>query len=295
MKELLLTLVAAVVLIANSYAQVQNKNTEEDKSANCGGVERWDVKVLTDLKAGLVDFNPNSITVGELVTLVTPKPSSKMERYAGIEDKTYKVVCKITVKKNEADADYHLVLSDGTHTFIGEVPNPVCATAATSLQVDNYIAVRNFIDNYIPQSNNNNVNIPEVEVTGVAFIDPPHGQIGKAPNNIEFHPILDIHFTSLTAVADLEKNKVLKVSLSPNPAHGKVTVNVTSKIELLKNCSLKLFDLNANLIREYQLTVVGNNNNISESLDLQNIAKGIYIYRILNNGKGIYDGKVVVE
>jgi hypothetical protein len=139
------------------------------------------------------------------------------------------------------------------------------------------------------------VKIPDVEVTGVAFVDPPHGQTGKAPNNIEFHPILDIHFAAITGIVDLSNEKVLTVSLSPNPAHGKVAVNVISNVESFNNCSLQFFDLHANLTREFQLQVAGKNKDISEIIDLQNIAKGIYIYRIMNNGKGIYDGKVVLN
>lgn len=296
MKKILLTLIAILLIMANLAAQNRNSEGEEsDASVNCGGVERWAVKVLADAAVNTINFTPINTTVNGMITIVTPTPNASMPRYAGVEDKTYKLVCKVTIKKNESDDDYHLVLSDGTHTFIGEIPNPVCATASTTAYVDQYIAARNFVNTYIPQANNSNVNIADVEVTGVAFVDPPHGQTGKAPNNIEFHPILDIHFATITGIEDLSNEKVLTVSLSPNPAHGKVTVNVASSVESLQNCSLKLFDIHANLIKEFQLPVAGNNKNISETLDLQNTAKGIYIYRIVNNGKGIYDGKFVVN
>jgi hypothetical protein len=33
-----------------------------------------------------------------------------------------------------------------------------------------------------------------VEITGIGFFDRPHGQIGRAPNNFEIHPILAIRF-----------------------------------------------------------------------------------------------------
>jgi len=33
-----------------------------------------------------------------------------------------------------------------------------------------------------------------VEITGIGFFDRPHGQTGRAPNNIEIHPILSIQF-----------------------------------------------------------------------------------------------------
>ncbi len=294
MKKLIFTLTALFVLIANLSAQ--NKSIDEsfsDESVNCGGVERWDVKVLTDNKVNTIDFTPITTTVNGMVTIVTPQPSTSMPRFEGVEDKTYKLVCKITIKKNEADNDYHLVFSDGIHTFIGEIPNPVCAAASTSDFVDQFIAARNFIDTYIPQTNSNTVNIPDVEVTGVAFIDPPHGQTGKAPNNIEFHPILDIHFYSYTNITDVHAEKLLTVSLYPNPAKSRVVVNVISKNETLENCTLQLYDVHAGCIKIFNLPVT-ENKNISETLDLKNIPAGVYIYKILNEGKLIYDGKLVV-
>ena len=295
MKKLFLTLIALFVVISSLSAQIKNSEEEEsDNSVNCGGVERWNEKVLTDAKVNLIDFNPISTTVLGLVSIVTPKPSTTMLRYDGIEDKTYKLTCKITIKKSEADDDYHLVLSDGTNTFIGEIPNPVCATASASAYTDKYIAARNFIDSFIPYANSSNVNLPEVEVTGVAFIDIAHGQTGRAPNNIEFHPILDIHFATLTAMEDLSTAKVLSVNLAPNPAHNKVTVNITSRDALLEDCSLKLFDIQANSVGAFQLMATGNKN-ISETINLHNLAAGIYIYKIQNKGKTIYDGKLVVN
>ncbi len=295
MQKLSLTLSALILVITNLSAQVKSsEENESDQSASCGGVERWDVKVLTDSRVNTIDFNPAFISVYGLVTLVTPKPSTTMPRYAGIEDKTFKLICKITIKRNEADGDYHLVLSDGINSFIGEIPNPVCATTSSSAYVDQYIAARNFIDTYIPKATNNNVNIPDVEVTGVAFIDPPHGQTGKAPNNIELHPILNINFASLTSIEDLEKEKALTVNIGPNPSQDKLWVNVNSKLVLNGNCSLQLFDIQGNCFSVFELPVSGNKI-ISEILDLKNITKGMYIYKIMNNGKGIYDGKLVIK
>lgn len=291
-QKLILTLVAFIILITNSFAQV--KSGEEEETTTCGGVERWDVKVLTDSKVSTIDFNPITTTVSGLVSIVTPKPSTTMPRYAGVEDKTFRVICKVTIKKNEADGDYHLVFSDGINTFIGEIPNPVCAAASSSAYVNQYITARNFIDTYIPKASNSNVNIPDVEVTGVAFIDPPHGQTGKAPNNIELHPILKINFSSLTSLVDLYEEKALSVNIGPNPAQNKIWVQVNSKLVLNGNCSLQLFDMHGNCEKVFDLPVSGNKN-ISETLDLINMAKGIHIYRIMNNGRGIYDGKLVIN
>jgi len=82
--------------------------------------------------------------------------------------------------------------------------------------------------------------------------------------------------------------------LAPNPAHDKVTVSVNSQHASIGNCSMQLFDVHANCFRTFKLTVNGNKT-VSETIDLQNLAAGIYIYKILNLGKGIYDGKLVVN
>ena len=295
MKKLVYTCITLALMITHAWAQPAD---EEDgtpgKNVNCGGVERWSVKVLTDPDVNTIDFNPIATTVNGMVNIVTPPPSTSMPRYAGIEDKTYQLVCQITIKKNEDDDDYHLVFSDGTNTFIGEIPNPVCTTAASSAYVDQYIAARNFIDSHIAHGNVNNVNIPDVEVTGVAFIDPAHGQTGKAPNNIEFHPILDIHFYSAAGLADERAGKLFSVSLFPNPAHTKVTVNVVSKTEALQNCSLQLFDAKADCIGTFDLPL-SDARTISQSLDISSLPPGTYIYKIISKGSPVYDGKLLIR
>jgi hypothetical protein len=214
-----------------------------------------------------------------------------MPRYAGVEDKTYKVVCHVTIKKSETDNDYHLVLSDGTHTMIGEIPDPTCSAAASSAFTSQYLAARNFVDTYIGPGNISSVSIPQVEVYGVAFVDPPHGQTGAAPNNLELHPILNIKFAQTTGVNIVEE-KVLSVSVSPNPFRENLKVNVVSKVANLKKCSIQLFDMMANKVAEFDLTVKGKKE-ISEMINTTSVAPGTYIYRIVNDGKPIYDGKLI--
>jgi len=227
MKKFILSFFLIIGLIANASSQVQqvakekiknsgdvvksvntntqDKNTNQDgeedevdelSTTGCGGVERWDEKVLTDILANTVVLTPNLTTVAHLVLITTPTPNTTMPRYQPVEDSTYKVTCKITIKKAEADSDFHLVLSDGTHTLIGEIPDPVCTSVAVSSYASLFQACRNFINANIASGNVSNVNIPSVTVTGVAFVDPPHGQTGAAPNNLELHPIIDIHFAS---------------------------------------------------------------------------------------------------
>jgi hypothetical protein len=228
MKTFILFLFAVVSTTANVSAQEK----DEDNSSmttntcggtnGCGGVERWSEKVLTDALANTVNFTPKNTSVAHLVAIVTPTPSSTMPRYQPVEDSTYIVTCKITIKKAEADSDFHLVLSNGSQTLIGEIPDPICASVAASPYACQFQACRNFINAHIASGNVSNVNIPQVTVTGVAFVDPPHGQTGAAPNNLELHPILNIYFVTQTAIEEYNLDNY--ISVSPNPSDGKLHI-----------------------------------------------------------------------
>ncbi len=214
MKKLQITLIFLFICSLTNLIHAQkidstSYNREEDEDENekslqtgkgmqtaCGGTELWSLKVLTDPAASTVNYTPVASTVANLVALTTPTPSTTMPRTAPIETTTYIINCNITIKKTESDNDYHLVLSDGTHTLIGEIPDPNCTAALTSSHRAEFVAAKAFIDANIASGNVFTVNIAQVTVTGVGFIDPPHGQTGAAPNNLELHPILDIHFAS---------------------------------------------------------------------------------------------------
>lgn len=267
--------------------------SENKKNVLCGGVERWSIKVLTDALASTVDFSPINSSVQNLVTLTTPFADPYMSRVAGIEDKTYKIVCNITIKKDESDNDFHLVLSDGTNTLIGEIPDPACSAAASSAHVNQFIATRNFINTNIATGNIYNVNIGSVTITGVAFIDPPHGQTGAAPNNIELHPILDIFFTTETGINQIEK-KIVDVTIGPNPFTTNTSIKVVSKINNLKDCALKLFNTEGIEVKELKLPVF-NNHQIDYLLNKGDLKTGVYIYRITNSGHALYEGKLMVQ
>lgn len=278
------------VVSAQSNARDKGEDEGEVEQTMCGGTERWAQKVLVDADVSTINFTPISTTVNNLINIVTPTPSTSMPRYAGVEDKTYNVTCKITIKKAESDNDYHLVLSDGTHTLIGEIPDPACAAAASSAYVSQYVAARNFIDTYIGTGSYSYVNIAPVEVYGVAFVDPPHGQTGAAPNNLELHPILSIKFS--TAGINTIQEKQLEVSVYPNPFKDHIQVSVVSKSANFKKCSLQLYDMMANKVAEFDLSVKGHKE-ISELINTTSVAPGTYIYRIVNDGKPMYDGKLI--
>ncbi|HKC67145.1 MAG TPA: T9SS type A sorting domain-containing protein [Bacteroidia bacterium] len=289
---LLTTLFFANLLNAQNNRMAKEEDEEgEVEQIMCGGTERWSEKVLVDAAVNTINFTPLATNVNALVNITTPTPSSTMPRQAGVEDKTYTFTCSVTVKKAETDNDYHLVLSDGTHTLIGEIPDPVCSAAATSNYVSQYTAARNFVDTYIGSGSYSSVNIPPVQVYGVAFVDPPHGQTGAAPNNLEIHPILKINFFTTTDINNMPQKQV-DVNIFPNPFKDNLTVNLTTKTANLKKCSIQLFDIMANKVAEYDLPV-SNKKQIAETISTKQIAPGTYIYRIINDGKPIYDGKLI--
>jgi hypothetical protein len=112
--------------------------------------------------------------------------------------------------------DYHLVVTDETlqyspggtsstpspHSFVAEIVKPDCvpgrngASTTQSLFQTQIAAVRAKFDQQFPNITGgwNEVGGISVVITGVGFFDRPHGQVGRAPNGIELHPVLDISF-----------------------------------------------------------------------------------------------------
>jgi hypothetical protein len=199
--------------------------------AQCGGTERWGVKDGTDTDSRPVDLSDiKSISIAELISIKEPQlpPRDDNETRLPQETHVYRVKARLVKWKEEAggtgDNDYHLVLTDDTlsftqgrgkptgHSFIGEIPDPDCLSGAhgnfgnsspflpsnptSALTIKGARSAMNaqFPDAVFDGSWNDGRSIP-VEVTGVGYFDPAHGQVGRAPNNIEIHPILSVSFS----------------------------------------------------------------------------------------------------
>ena len=256
-----------------SISKNQIETEEEDGDGEtrgmqtaCGGTELWSLKVLTDPAATTVNYTPVASTVAALVALTTPTPSTTMPRTAPVETTTYIITCNITIKKTESDNDYHLVLSDGTHTLIGEIPDPNCTAALTSAHKSQFAAAKAFIDANIASGNVMSVNIGQVTVTGVGFIDPPHGQTGAAPNNLELHPILDIHFASAnvppTAAFTASATTVCvgqAVALSDNSSNGPTSWTWTMTGGTPASSTLQNPSVTYNTVGTHTVTLISHN------------------------------------
>lgn len=282
---------------ATQKTQIDSEEEEEgeksDRSMNCGGVERWAEKTLTDALEHTVNFTAVPQTVKQMTLLAAPTPSTSMTRTAPIETTTYITNCTITIKKAETDNDYHLVLvdADGSTTMIGEIPDPACAAAASSPFVNQFLTCRNFIDAHVASGNVTGLSL-KVTVKGIGFIDPPHGQTGAAPNNMELHPIIDIYFQSPLGIQD--QARTLNVSVGPNPMINSTQFKVTSAFENLGACSLVVFDIMGREELEVPVPVTGNNT-IDYTLVRGDLKPGVYIYRLKNNGAPLYEGKMIVQ
>ena len=189
-------------------------------SQQCGGVERWPVKVGTDGRAVQVDLaNPVSITIHQLVALPRPQLPSDDDTRLDQETTVYVIQGRLVRFKLESgrtgDQDYHLVVTDDTlhftpggsgpaspHSFVAEIVRPDCVPGRhgdPSLQSrfqSQLVAVRTSFEQRFPNISggwNEAGGIP-VTITGIGFFDRPHGQTGRAQNGIEIHPVLDISF-----------------------------------------------------------------------------------------------------
>ena len=267
-------------------------NGDGTKSVLCGGVERWAVKVLTDAAAAQVNYTPKLTTLDSLIHIPTT-PNQNAPRMVGIEFQSYIFTCNITIKKNEDDNDYHLVLKSGIETMIGEVPDPVCSAAASSAHVNEYIAARNWVNTHIGTGAVANVNIAPVNITGVSFVDPPHGQTGRAPNGMEIHPILNIQFSALTGL-DEGNEPAFKVSVNPSIFSESTNFHISSDHEMFGKCSLEVYSVSGIRVRDFDIPVT-NKKEILYTFSRSGLIGSMYIYRIRNNEMILYEGKIIIQ
>lgn len=299
MRTFFLLFMLSFIFQSTLIAQEKGINTTDNDGKEitrplCGGVERWAIKVLTDPSAPLVNYTPILTTIDSLIHIPT-SPDQNAPRMQGIEFQSYTVKCKITIKKNEDDNDYHLVLKDSTETMIGEVPDPVCSAAASSAHVDEYIAARNWVNSNIGIDPVPNVNIAPVDITGVAFVDFPHGQTGAAPNQMEIHPILNIHFTGNSGINDTKDNSpAFIVSVNPSIFSESTNFHITSDHEMFGRCRLEVYSLTGERVKNLDVPITSKKE-INYTFNRNGLTNGVYIYRILNNEPILYEGKIIVK
>lgn len=169
-----LALVLAAALASRIAAPLGARPQLGSRSLVCG-LERWTVKTLQD-RPTLIPGQ--ATTVAHLVSL--PRPAHLPTTRLPFERHIFSVTAAVTLVRQEADQDLHLVLQGGASHMIAEAPNaPTCSANANALRKRQMAAARRAVRL-----------CARAHVVGVAFWDFKHGQAGVAPHAIELHPIL---------------------------------------------------------------------------------------------------------
>ena len=175
-----------VLLFAGAPEAISGGDSDE----KCGGEELWSQKILMDEESEDIRRTPELTTIANLIRIDTEGEKRTADN-PRLEFEEKEVTVKdVLIRKVilEDDNDYHLVIQDrqGRH-MIAEIIDPACEDAHQSEFIDDYYAVRETMDQYATKFLHYSFNI-----TGVLFRDRPHGQTGKADNNLEIHPILKL-------------------------------------------------------------------------------------------------------
>lgn len=181
----------------------------------CGGTDRWAVKVGTDPSASSIDLTAQTpIGLQDLINLPESQLPGDNSTRLDAETHLYVVRTRLVEFKFETDNDYHI--TDDTlnftparstasgHSFVAEIPDANCIAGKhgnPSVQSAFIAGIQNARGELEAQFQNidksgafNDAGGIPVQIVGIGFFDRPHGQVGRAPNNIEIHPVLDITF-----------------------------------------------------------------------------------------------------
>jgi hypothetical protein len=158
------------------------------------GVERWNVKTLSDVDAGRVELSRvQPTTIKALNERASHCNAGPDRRTYGEEFEVFEVVGRITYVAPQVDRDYHVVVvdpSDPTYTIVTEVADIACQGAISSPHRGALEAARNAFVALLGSRSTSSLVGTSVRVRGVGFYDFNHGQIGRARNCMELHPIL---------------------------------------------------------------------------------------------------------
>ena len=119
-------------------------------------------------------------------------PEAKKETVRqDVEKKVFEITAEVHKLSKHRDGDWKIKLTDGNDKYINcESPNMGCEYIQNSAFFSEMEIVRNWIE-----ENKDDLVGKTVTITGIAFIDIDHKYPRNAADNeLELHPILDIHF-----------------------------------------------------------------------------------------------------
>jgi len=106
---ILLALLATAGAVAAGASSNGAPTTE--KVAACG-IERWDVKTLTDPRTGIINLRLRTSSVWTL-THLRVRPTLFGPRRAPVETTVYQMRARLVASRAEADRDIHLIVAGG--------------------------------------------------------------------------------------------------------------------------------------------------------------------------------------
>lgn len=166
-----------------------NKGKNNPKSCN-GKSTRRDVKICIDDLSSEIDTIPIVISVDSIGGLNVPEISGDDPRQ-DVEKKIFTITATVHKISKHRDGDWKVKLTNGNDQYINcESPNPGCEFIPTSRFLDQIIISREWIEQHKDE-----IEGKVVTITGVGFIDIDHiYPRNAAENEMELHPILEIHY-----------------------------------------------------------------------------------------------------
>jgi hypothetical protein len=157
-------------------------------------VERGPVKEGSDRDRYKVSTTVTKVSLAYLRGRAKPTSYPKSNRVTSTELHTYQVTAYLTQYKIESDGDIHLVLKDSSgRSIIAEIPYGGCVPTSSRWKSKIASARSTFTAKYHVTTSWHYVH-RLVDVRGIGFMDPLHGQTGVAPNGVELHPVININF-----------------------------------------------------------------------------------------------------
>ena len=256
------------------------------------GVERWDVKTLSDGDTSLIDFStivPSSVT--EQSQMPRQSIGQTDPRYA-TERTVYKINGLLTDFKREADDhDLHLVIHDALtdSVMIIEIPDSACSAVASTSRGHLFAIARQWVHDNVgnPTTAFKTLSPPQpITITGVGFWDFAHGQRGLAANAREIHPVLTIEDWTGNAVAETSSPDDFTIDVFPNPTQRNIlTVSLQSKHDI-GIVAVSVVDVAGRVVvprKSHQLYEGGNT--MSVYVDTAKLAAGNYFVKIVAGGR----------
>lgn len=182
---------STIALLLLSLVALNLYSCKKNKSDSCNGEGvRRDIKIVTDADSSAIDQNPIAITVTAIGELSVGEVDSDSPRQA-VEKKVYTVTAKVHKLSKHRDGDWKVKLTDGDEKYLNcESPNPGCEFATSSNYYGEFLSVREWL-----VANEDDLVGKTVTIIGIGFIDIDHKYPRNAADNeMELHPILDIHF-----------------------------------------------------------------------------------------------------